>query len=56
MPSVYKPFLDFYKECEDTFIFIIYTSLEILNWSILKKGVNIDMDNYDNMTEEHTMI
>ncbi len=51
--SVYKPFLDFYKECEDTFIFHNLTQFGNLERSILKKGVNIDMDNYDNMTEEY---
>lgn len=51
--SIYEPFLEFYKECEDTFIFHNLTQFGNLERTILKEGVNIDMDNYDKMTEEY---
>jgi DNA mismatch repair protein MutS len=51
--SIYEPFLEFYTECEDTFIFHNLTQFGNLERTILKEGVNIDMDNYDKMTEEY---
>ena len=51
--SIYEPFLEFYNECEDTFIFHNLTQFGNLERTILKDGVNIDMDNYDKMTEEY---
>ena len=51
--SIYEPFLEFYKECEDTFIFHNLTQFGNLERTILKEGVNIDMDNYDKMTEDY---
>lgn len=51
--SIYKPYMEFYKESTDTFIFHNLTQFGNLERTILKEGINIDMDNYDNMVEEY---
>ena len=49
--DVCKPFFEFYWEAKDTFIFHNLTQFGNLERSILKCGINEDMDNYDKMTE-----
>ena len=50
---VYKPFVDFYEESNRIFIFHNLTQFGGLERKILKDGINIDVDNYDKMTEEY---
>ena len=49
--NICQPFVDFYNECKETFIFHNLTQFGNLERSIMKKGINVDMDNYDKMTE-----
>ena len=48
--KVCQPFIDFYKECKDTFVFHNLTQFGNLERSILNKGIDGDMDIYDNLT------
>ena len=49
--KICQPFVDFYTECKNTFIFHNLTQFGNLERSIMKEGINVDMDNYDKMTE-----
>jgi len=49
--NICMPFIEFYSECKDTFLFHNLTQFGNLERSILKHGVNLDMDNYDKMTD-----
>ena len=49
--NICQPFVDFYTECKNTFIFHNLTQFGNLERSIMKEGINVDMDNYDKMTE-----
>ena len=48
-----KSFQDFYEECKNTFIFHNLSQFGNLEKSILKLGINNDLDDYSRLTEEY---
>ena len=47
--KVCQPFIDFYDECKDTFVFHNLTQFGNLERSILKKGIHEDIDVHDRL-------
>ena len=51
--NIIQPFIDFYEECKSLFIFHNLTQFGNLEYSILQRDIDIELNKYNDLTEEY---